>query len=165
MMVARRGLTLLEVLLATVLLAALAAASVPLVRSSASILGEPLPVFDLTDLNAIVDAIESEPEGFSIDFESLEGFITIQWPDYPDRPAVHAYRFRSSEHEAAEDNEESKWSSGFWMIYVCGPWQTYRWHAEARTRDDAESNGQTRSEAVNQRQRELHHSDDRGAGA
>lgn len=64
-----RGMTLLEMLFATVLLGVVAATAVPLLRSVALTATEPTPVLGMRELAFIVDAALEDPEVSGIDFK------------------------------------------------------------------------------------------------
>jgi prepilin-type N-terminal cleavage/methylation domain-containing protein len=83
-MIVHRGLTLLEVLLASAILATLAVACVPLLHESLTALVEPPePTFDLNELADVADQFLADPTRFGMaDSRQLleQGSVTITWP-------------------------------------------------------------------------------------
>lgn len=74
-----RGLTLIEVLAATVLLAVLAAAVVPMLRYATDAARQQGPI-DLAQLSRAADAIIADPEQFGIDALDDVSETQITWP-------------------------------------------------------------------------------------
>lgn len=133
-----RGLTVLEVLIATAILAALAVTCVPLMRSASDVLRESPPQIDLADLTTLADEILSNPEDHGIDFDpdsilqSMIEPIELNWPDHPDRPAVLLHVARSINSEAETPSGTAPdfsvpSTSGVWLVLSCELWQVFRW--------------------------------------
>ena len=66
-----RGLTLVEVIAAVVLMATLAVAIVPMLQASASISGRATPAADLVRLGAFADQLFADPRTFGLTDEAL----------------------------------------------------------------------------------------------
>ena len=82
----QRGLTLLEVLIASAILALLAAASVPLLHEALGDLAEPVPQLELGDLSVLADRFMKAPSefGFADITEVLaRSQVSIAWPPHP----------------------------------------------------------------------------------
>ena len=77
----RRGLTLIETLMATVILSASAAVCASMLRSARASLETPRHT--IRDLAALADAVLEDPESFGIEKSSLSeiGSISLQWPE------------------------------------------------------------------------------------
>lgn len=131
-MTSRRGLTLLEVLLATVLLATIAATCAPMLQHSLAILSDDRENggglgdtrmlgtgVERADLVELADALVADPPGFDIDLDSLST-ATIAWPNDLDRPPVEVERLVPS----PTDEQESE---GSWLVLTCGPWHIHRY--------------------------------------
>ncbi len=116
----RRGLTLIETLAAAALLAAMAAACVPLLREAMRI-GAPPPSsgsapFDRLDLAELATEIAGRPSAFGID-PATERSWTVQWPLRPDLPSVEVMRL-----ESRSDPVGAKW-----LVMRCGGATVLRW--------------------------------------
>lgn len=113
----RRGLTLVEVLAATVLLAAMAAACMPLMQRAMRDLEGTPPQFDLHELSEVADALVATPGVFGV--EDLTGVEQAQvaWPEDAGRPIIAITRL-----PAGEEKPDHAWLS-----VTCGGWQVYRW--------------------------------------
>lgn len=94
------GLTLLEVLMSVLILALLAAAVTPLLRSSLGQLDvEPEPISgDASSLAELIEQFVRQPEPFGYDRIPDQG--RIEWPDEPLRPALAFRRLGSTDPEA-----------------------------------------------------------------
>ena len=77
----RRGLTLIETLMATVILSASAAVCASMLRSARASLET--PPSSIQDLAALADAFLDDPDSFGIEKSMLPetGFISLQWPE------------------------------------------------------------------------------------
>jgi prepilin-type N-terminal cleavage/methylation domain-containing protein len=113
----RRGLTLLEVLAATVLLAILAGACVPVLQRALPALRPPQRQFELLDLARVADSVVAEPSAFGVDavFEANE--LRMGWPDHTDRPAITVRLL------AADDSDDEHG----WLVFSSGGWTVHRW--------------------------------------
>ena len=129
-----RGLTLLEVLIATAILAVLAAAVAPLIaRAGMLLLASPESVskVDIFDLAALADAFLAEPNSFGIEETPLHkiGQLEIEWPvndgDDHRRPPA-AERSRSSVTVQAMPSNDPA-SDHLWLAFTCGDLTIYRW--------------------------------------
>ncbi len=119
MRLTRRGLTLVEVLCASVLLAVLASACVPMLTSSLRRLHEPVRSFQIEELAEVADLAMSEPNLFGVDrIDDLSG-QEIAWPnEASDRPAI---RVELLELAAAEQPNHA------WLVFSCAEQAVYRW--------------------------------------
>ena len=109
----RRGLTLIEVLAATALLAMMAAACVPLLRQSMRAAREPEIPIEPYELAEIAD-------GFLADISELgqePGYGEMPWPDNPERPPI-AFEQLTSEDVGANH---------FWVTFTCAGLTVSRW--------------------------------------
>ncbi len=127
MRLTRRGLTLVEVLCASVLLATLASACVPMLTSSLRKLHEPISTFQIEELAEIADLAINELDLFGVDhIDDLTG-QEIGWPDEAtDRPAI---RVELLEPASAEQPEHG------WIVFSCAEHSVYRW-MEIETDDE-----------------------------
>ncbi len=116
-MSARRGLTLLEVLAATVLLAMLAGACVPILRRAARALNPPPTSIELRELAVLADAFMAEPSESGFAAESMPGEFELTWPDSPDRDPV-SVEIMTTEAPNAEH---------LWLIFAADEWFVLRW--------------------------------------
>ena len=107
----RRGLTLLEVLASAVLLAAMAAACVPLLRQAMRDSQVEEPSVDLRDLADFADV--STAHGPEVLLKQAR--TELPWPDSPDRAPVVVERLR------AEDSRHA------WLAFRAGTWTVFRW--------------------------------------
>ena len=113
-MTRRHGLTLVEVLAATVLLAMIAAACLPLLRSSMRALRDPPPAVELLDLSRLADRFVADPAGFGAEAPQDES-IELGWPEHPDRSPVTVRRFTAGDEDAE------------WLTFTCDRWTVSRW--------------------------------------
>ncbi len=89
----RRGLTLIEVLAATVLLSLIAATCLPLMQKAARDLAAAptSPTWDIIELQDYLDEVADDPTGFGIEVWPPDA-ATINWPDGAMRSAVELRR-------------------------------------------------------------------------
>jgi len=113
----RRGLTLLEVLAATVLLAILAGACVPMLRSALPALRPPQRQFELLELARVADSVVAEPSVFGVDAVSEAGEQRMGWPGHTDRPVITIRLL------AADDSDPEHG----WLVFSSGGWTVHRW--------------------------------------
>ncbi len=116
-MTERRGLTLLEVLAATVLLAVLAGACVPILRHAARAMNTPSASSDLRELAALADAFVEGPGEFGIAPDSMPLEFELDWPESPDRVPVRV-RILTADAPDAED---------LWLAFATDEWFVLRW--------------------------------------
>ena len=115
----RRGLTLLEVLAAAVLLAVVAGTCVPLLRNALPALRAPDHQFELFELARVADSIIAEPAAFGIEAWPEIGDQWITWPDVPDRPVITVRLIRVGEPQVNHG----------WLAFSSGDWTIHRWIA------------------------------------
>ncbi|NND02015.1 MAG: prepilin-type N-terminal cleavage/methylation domain-containing protein [Acidimicrobiia bacterium] len=85
-MTSRRGLTLLEVLVATVLMAITTGACVPLIRESlAALRRSEKPHITVPELSRHVDQLLRGEAPVHL---LVDGVSSMPWPDHPDRPPI-----------------------------------------------------------------------------
>jgi len=113
----RRGLTLLEVLAATVLLTVLAGTCVPLVRAALPALRPPDRPFALLDLARVADSVVAEPAQFELGAFAEISERQITWPDQPHRPPITVRLITPGEPDV--DHR--------WLAFSCGDWTVHRW--------------------------------------
>lgn len=115
----RRGLTLIEVLAATVLLSMLAASCIPLLRLAMTDLRHQDESFDLIELSLFVDEMLAEPSEFNLDSamfaETSEH--TINWPKSTTGTSVIMRRLVS-------DNPKANHA---WLSFSCNGKSVFRW--------------------------------------
>lgn len=118
-MSSRRGLTLLEVLAATVLLSMLAASCVPLLRLVMKDLSHQDEQFDLIELSLFVDEILAEPSEFNLDPDmfSESSEHTINWPESTTGTSVIVRRLVSDDPKA----------NHAWLSFSCNGKSVFRW--------------------------------------
>lgn len=119
----RRGLTLLEALIAVAILSLLAATSIPILRKSLAVLHEPPPEIRLDELADLADAVIADPQAFGLEpdaFSALQPLILL-WPDDPTRSAVHVLHLQPNDGDSA------------WHIFTCDGWSVSRWTALENT--------------------------------
>jgi len=130
----RNGLTMLETLIASALLAVLAAATLPLIVRSLAVLGarsnSPSPDVTLADLSALADEFLEQPMRFGLANASLHTVdsIEINWPatflkglehtGMP-LPPVLVRSSRSADSDADH----------LWLRFECGGFAVRRWVA------------------------------------
>lgn len=125
-----RGLTLVEVLCASVLLATLASACVPMLTSSLRRLHEPASSFQIEELAEAADLAMTEPDLFGVDgVDALVG-QEIAWPDaVTDRPPIRVELIESASTEQPDHA---------WIVFSCAKHSVYRWMAiESDDEEDA----------------------------
>jgi prepilin-type N-terminal cleavage/methylation domain-containing protein len=113
----RRGLTLLEVLAATVLLAILAGACVPVLQRALSALRPSQRQFELLELARVADSVVAEPSAFGVDAVSEASEQRMGWPDHTDRPVI-TVRLLAADDPDAEHG---------WLAFSSGGWTVHRW--------------------------------------
>jgi prepilin-type N-terminal cleavage/methylation domain-containing protein len=113
----RAGLTLIEVLAATVLLGVLAVTCVPLLRDIAVTGTQPPVNIDHIDLSFAADAIIENRSSLGLDTWPAEPTL-IPWPDDPSHPLVEV---RLQARPSVTD--------GGWLIFRCEAAAVVRWVA------------------------------------
>ncbi len=116
-MTERRGMTLLEVLAATVLLAVLAGACVPILRHAARALNTAPASFDLRELAVLADAFVEGPSEFGVARDSIPSEFELNWPESPERDPV-TVRIVTPDAPNAED---------LWLTFATHEWFVLRW--------------------------------------
>ena len=107
----RRGLTLLEVLAATVLMTMIAAACIPILRSAASLLrDEDDDRINVHELACFLDSWLQE-HGDDLAPEEFADGIELAWPEDPHRPPVYV-QLLSASNETADH---------IWLIFTPTP--------------------------------------------
>ena len=129
-MSSQRGLTLIEVLAATVLLSMLAASCVPILRLAMNDLRDQDESFDLIELSLFVDEILSDPTKFNLDPEMIaeSSEHTITWPDSATGASVIMHRLISDDPKADHA----------WLSFSCNGQSVLRW-IEIDNENDQES--------------------------
>jgi prepilin-type N-terminal cleavage/methylation domain-containing protein len=113
----RRGLTLLEILVAVVLLATLTATCVPVLRIALAALHPPDRQFELLDLAQVAGSFMADPSAFGIEAVPRASEGRISWPNQPDRPAI-TVRLVTIDDPDAEHG---------WVVFSSGGWTVQRW--------------------------------------
>ncbi len=111
----RRGLTLIEVLAATVLLSLIAATCLPLMQKATRDLAalHAPPTWDITDLQDLMEEVTEEPLAFGLeDWPPVAA--NIAWPEGGSRPPVDVRRI----HEV---------SGHVWLEAVCDDHSIFVW--------------------------------------
>ena len=123
----RRAMTLVEVLAATVLLALLAGACLPLMQQSMRSLREADAVgFDARELSLLADAFVAEPQAFTaVPLEEMTQ-VEIAWPETADRDPVRVERLVRLGAPADDVPAEEK-PDHAWLAFSCGPLTVCRW--------------------------------------
>lgn len=119
-MSARRGLTLVEVLAATVLLTVLAGACVPLMERAMRALDDPAAPIDRFELAVLADQFMDEPAAFGMERPPQDETIFLTWPEQLDRPPVTVRRLRASDTDVDHA----------WIEFACGEAAVWRWIAD-----------------------------------
>ncbi len=122
----RRGLTLIEVLAATVLLSLIAATCLPLMqKATRDLAATPTPAaWDTIQLQDLMDEVAQDPAAFGIeDWPPIAA--TLAWPDGAARPPVELRRI----HEA---------DPHVWLEAACDGQRIFVW---AALPDDPEAEG------------------------
>ncbi|MCH8825290.1 MAG: prepilin-type N-terminal cleavage/methylation domain-containing protein [Planctomycetes bacterium] len=114
-----RGLTLIEVLAATVLLSMLAASCIPLLRLAMTDLRHQDESFDLIELSLFVDEVLSKPTDFNLDLEMIaqSSQHTINWPDSATGASIIMRRLVS-------DNPKVDHA---WLCFTSNGQSVFRW--------------------------------------
>lgn len=117
----RRGLTLIEVLAATAILAMIAAACIPTLRAALATMNEDDPALDLHDLSNLADQIVGAPEDFGLDSSDIV-HTEVAWPEHPERPPVVVTALNApSDDDAPPDHR--------WLIFTSDGCTVARWMA------------------------------------
>ena len=107
---ASRGLTLVEVLAATVLLAILAATCMPLLQRAMRALQTTKPPFELLELAQFADSLLADPSAFGVEAPSQLAELQALWPEHPDRSLITVRQLSASDPE----------SDHAWLAFSCG---------------------------------------------
>lgn len=131
-----RAITLIEVLAALVIIAMLAGVCVPMLRSAASIIGEPQQL-DASearlDLEALADMFVMNPTAFGV--ESLDELTMVQIGS-PDSSALSQVSVvRLTRDDETEETEGTEWNHG-WLVFREGGNVAIRFR-EPAPRDDS----------------------------
>ena len=126
----RSGMTLLEVLASTVLLAMVSAASVPLLRAAVRSLRIEPQAFDLRELTEFADEFALDPSAFGVDDEGDWTALDVAWRERPELPAVRVARLLQSESGGDEEASDHEW-----LAFTHGGIAVYRWRALAAPGD------------------------------
>ena len=116
----RRALTLVEVLAATVLLAMLAAACMPLLQRAMRALRAPPPPdapFELFELSQLADSFLADASAFGVESPSEQDELQLPWPEHPQRPPVIVRRLTA---QATEVDHT-------WLAFSSGKTFIFRW--------------------------------------
>lgn len=114
----RRALTLVEVLAATVLLAMLAAACMPLLQRAMRGMGAPPEApFNPVELAQLADSFLADPSAFGVESPSEQDELQLPWPEHPQRPPVTVRRLTAQDAEADHT----------WLAFSCASWAIHRW--------------------------------------
>lgn len=113
----RRALTLVEVLAATVLLAMLAAACMPLLQRAMRGLDEPEAPFNPVELAQLADSFLADPSAFGVESPSEQDELHFPWPEHPQRPPVTVRRLTAQDAEADHT----------WLAFSSGKTFIFRW--------------------------------------
>ena len=115
---ARTGLTLVEVLIATVLMAIVVGSCVPILRQASRTLGATRPPLAIHQLASLADQFIEEPSAFGLDSEMTERSFEIQWPGVvEEQPPVLV---RHLEHDDPVVGHG-------WLIFTCDGASVARW--------------------------------------
>ena len=126
------GLTLVEVLASTVLLALMASVCVPLLQGSIRALRPATTSVPVVELAALADAFVLAPGSFgdeTLDLGTLE-MMSLGWPDDPDRPEITVTRLAPAESDV-EDDEDPTRLEYVWLAFTCADVTLWRWVAIA----------------------------------
>ena len=113
----RRALTLVEVLAATVLLAMLAAACMPLLQRAMRGLDEPDAPFNPLELSQLADSFLGDPSAFSVESPSEQDALQLPWPEHPEHPLVIVRRLTARDADADHT----------WLAFSSGKTFIFRW--------------------------------------
>lgn len=115
----RRGLTLIEVLAATVLFSLLVVTVVPLLNQSVRVLEElEINAVDLSELSTLADALIKDPLAYGVSFP-LAQRIEVAWPDDSLAPPI-TVRMESTSASSDEPTHAR-------LIFACDGWAIVRW--------------------------------------
>ena len=120
------GLTLVEVLAATVLLAILAAACVLLLQRAMRALQPPDPGFEFLELAQLADLFIADPSTLGGEALPQEGEHQALWPEHPDRPLITVHRLTANDPEAEYA----------WLVVSSGQWAVHRWVPNDREEEE-----------------------------
>ncbi len=148
---ARRGLTLLEVLASTLLLALLAATVVPVLRQAMSAAHQAPPSFDLLELTQfaeayVAEALQQDERENKAEAPPHEPSAQVPWPDKPQRPPVTVRRLSAASPEA--DHQ--------WVVLSCDGWVVARWVPIEHVEEDLGQNQHQDQAQEQQKQRQQH---------
>ena len=125
----RRGLSLLEVMLAAALLALITATCLPAVVRAAAALdtGDAEPTVSRAELARLADALIEAPAAFGLETLPTSDVFEVAWPEAPGRPLVSARR-----HRAASTIDDGR----AWLVLTCGDATVCRWLPPPETSDE-----------------------------
>lgn len=126
-MTTHRGLTLVEILAATVLMAIVAGVCVPLLRQATRALDDRAAPFEMTELGQVADAVLADATAFGVDSASLDAGTSIEWPEHPQLPPITAYGLSCDDPAIAHR----------WLVFSSGGWVVYRWMEIEAQEEDA----------------------------
>jgi prepilin-type N-terminal cleavage/methylation domain-containing protein len=133
-----RGLTLLETLIATAILATIAGACVPVVARAMALLRRPSePRVGQADLSIVADAFMADPAAFGVDHEEMPNLVSFQmaWPAGaalpPPTSSVNVRVLRAADAEVDHA----------WVLFECEGTRSMRWLAVPE-REDGEKERQ-----------------------
>ncbi|MHC4414373.1 MAG: type II secretion system protein [Planctomycetota bacterium] len=124
----RRGLTLVEVLASTVLLAILAATCMPLLRQAMRVLHEPESSFEMFDVSQFADRFIVHPGPGGIKLLSEGDQLELPWPEHPDRAPITVRRMTAGETDTGRA----------WLTFSCEGRSVSRWVAVERSEDEGQ---------------------------
>ncbi len=144
MSVSRRGLTLLEVLAAAVLLTTLAGACVPLLSDAAGRLAAMNESgneasFDSIDLAQFADSVLSTPDAYRIDSLTELYRLDLAWPEAPARSPVTITQLRDLSSGSADGDDDSSEITHAWLSFACEDHLVIRWLSLETGEDDADA--------------------------
>lgn len=113
---AQRGLTLVEVLAASVLLVFLAAVCIPLVQGISQHLPRETSQVDFIDLHHAADAFMDNPAAFGVDTLSDRSVFTITVSISPAFDQIAVQRV-ALENKVVEGNDEDPQNALQWLVY------------------------------------------------
>ena len=118
MMRRHKGLTLLEVLAATVLLSMIAAACVPLLQQAMRHLHTPIESISIFDLAELADAFVADPAQFNVEsIQSMDDELPLPWPNFTDRPGILVHPMMADDPAVNHT----------WLRFSCADRSVYRW--------------------------------------
>lgn len=131
-MSSRRGLTLLEVLLAAALLSLLAVACIPLIQKSLRVLDSDRGTLHAGELSLIVDQMMQEPAAFGLEADLVQqvqqhGPVHIAWPDDSHRAPITVHALAPQRVPAGIDESDEPPTTGLWLTFACERTCVSRW--------------------------------------